>query len=149
MRLVVGCGPRHPKAPDEFLIDRLPFPGVDKVWDLDICPWPVPDNSCLSITAVHVVEHLTSLLVPFMNECWRILQPGGLLYLVTPLAGANPDLEWCDPTHIRCYRRHSFINYFTPGGIERFGYTRLAWEFPELSVNHLQELIVRGHPLKT
>jgi hypothetical protein len=148
MKLVLGPGPRHNKLPGEFLIDRIGFPGVDRVWDLDVTPWPLADAAAISICAIHVVEHLKSLLVPFMDECHRVLQPGGSLYLQTPLAGANNDLEWCDPTHVRCYRVHSFVNYFSPEGVESFGYTTKAWNFFHLQADPAGVLTVHAYPLK-
>ena len=131
MKLVLGCGAHHKKETGEYLVDRFPFPGVDCVHDLDLHPWPL-NGPFSSISALHLVEHLKTLLVPFMDECHRLLEPGGLLCIETPLAGGDIDIEWCDPTHVRCYRRHSFLNYFTPEGIAQFGYTTRAWEFPFL-----------------
>jgi SAM-dependent methyltransferase len=148
MRLILGPGTKHPKQPGEYLLDRVFFNGVDRVHDLDYYPWPVADESCEVITAFHLVEHLRSLLVPFMNECWRILQPGGVLHITTPQAGANVDLEWRDPTHIRCYRPGSFQNYLTPEGIARWGYTDRAWRFPRLETTPKGVLIVEAHPVK-
>jgi predicted SAM-dependent methyltransferase len=70
------------------------FTTVD-VWDSDIVhdlrkfPWPFKDNSAEEIIASHIIEHL-----PlkegwlFLKECYRILQPGGSIYI------AVPDLEW-------------------------------------------------------
>jgi len=128
--LVLGCGPHWPKRNDaiyeDTFLDVIPFSGVDIVHDLNITPWPIADASFTSISAIHVVEHLQNL-VKFMDECHRILTPGGSVYIETPLAGADPDLQWADPTHVRCYRKHTFINYFTPGHMEKFGYTTKAW----------------------
>jgi predicted SAM-dependent methyltransferase len=148
MRLILGAGAHHNKLPGEYLVDRIPFPGVDKVHDLDEHPWPFDDNAADSIAANHLVEHLRSLLVPFMDECWRILKPGGSLYLQTPLAGANSDLEFCDPTHVRCYRVHSFVNYLSPEGVAQMGYTNRAWNFFHLHATPEGVLIVHAYPLK-
>jgi SAM-dependent methyltransferase len=146
-RLILGCGPRHPKQLGEVLLDIRKFPGVDYVHDLNRYPWPFTDNQFESVCAVHVVEHLYTKLLPFMDECWRILKPGGSLYLETPLAGADVDLEWADPTHERCYRLHSFANYFTLEGVERFGYTDRAWNFFVLA--EVEKFIkVHAYPLK-
>lgn len=147
--LVLGCGPHHTRQPGEILLDIRPFPGVDVVHNLDVHPWPFKDSSMMRIYAVHVVEHLWTLLIPFMNECHRILKPGGSLYLETPLAGVNPDMDWCDPTHVRCYRIHSFANYLSLEGVERFGYTHLAWNFFHLKHRETDNsLVVHAYPLK-
>ena len=148
-KLILGCGPRHVRQPGEILVDIREFPNVDVVHDLDRYPWPFEDSSMMGIAAVHVVEHLKKMLLPFMNESWRILQPGGSLYIETPLAGVNPDLEWCDPTHVRCYRIHTFVNYFSPEGVKRFGYTDRAWNFFHLHHRKQDDsLIVHAYPIK-
>ncbi len=128
MNLILGSGKNWPKQEGDVFVDIRPFPGVDVVLDLNTPLWPFQDNSVDSISAIHLVEHLHDL-VNFMNECWRILKPGCYLYIETPLAGADPDLEFSDPTHIRCYRLHTFRNYFAPSGIEKFGYTDRPWNF--------------------
>ncbi len=126
--LILGCGSNvEEREKDTTYLDISPFQNVDIVWNLDITPWPIEDNSFEYISAIHVVEHLESKLLPFMNECWRILQPGGMLYVVTPRAGKNVDLEFADPTHVRCYTTHSFSNYFTKLGLKNFAYTDKLW----------------------
>ena len=148
-KLSLGCGKWHIRLPGETTCDRLPLPDVDVVHDLDVTPWPFPDGSFYSVSALHLVEHLKSLL-SFMDECHRIIAPGGSLYLETPLAGVDLDLEWADPTHVRCYRAHSFANYFTPEGVERFGYTDKAWAFVTLRPfpGIPGVLQVHGYPIK-
>lgn len=133
--LVLGAGPHHQRRPlthEETLVDCRSFDGTtDVVHDLSIYPWPFEDNSYDEITAVHLVEHLVDL-VGFMNECWRILKPGGALYVVTPEAGKNYDLTHADPTHVRCLRAHSFINYFTISEGPKFQYTDKFWAILDL-----------------
>jgi hypothetical protein len=107
-------------------LDRFTFEGIQITHDLNLIPWPIKDSTYMHASAIHVVEHLHSL-INFMNEAHRILQVGGDLYIETPEAGADSDLTHADPTHIRCYRKYTFINYFTPRGIENFGYTDKAW----------------------
>jgi predicted SAM-dependent methyltransferase len=145
-RLILGPGKHWPKQENDCFCDIRPFEGVDVVHDLNIYPWPFNDRQFIHVSAVHVVEHLDSLL-DFMNECHRVLIPGGSLYIETPLAGADPDLQFCDPTHIRCYRLHTFANYFTPEGIERFGYTDKAWAPVKLAVEN-NCIIFHGYPIK-
>jgi len=146
MQLVVGCGPNWPKRPNDVFLDIRPFDGVDVIHNLDQCPWPFNENTFDEISAIHVVEHLQNLL-DFMDECHRILKPGGALYIETPEAGANPDLQFADPTHVRCYRKHTFVNYFTRSEAPKFGYTDKHW-----SIWHLEakdgNLIFHGQPIK-
>lgn len=145
-RLILGPGKHWPKAENDIFCDIRPFERIDVVHDLNITPWPFDDNSMMHVSAVHVVEHLRSLL-DFMNEAWRVLAPGGSLYIETPLAGADIDLEYADPTHVRCYRLHTFANYFTMEGIEQFGYTDKAWA--PVALKEVNKCIVfHGYPIK-
>lgn len=135
--LVLGCGPQWPRrygSHRETYVDRIKFSDdIDVAHDLDVTPWPFADNSYDEVVAVHLVEHLRAL-VPFMDECWRVLRPGGHLYIVTPEAGSDWDLTHADPTHVRCYRRHTFINYFTRAEAPKFGYTDKHWAIVDLLV---------------
>lgn len=145
MKLSVGCGNVEREEGTTYL-DRVAFPCVDVVHDLNVTPWPFADSGFVHVSALHVVEHLDSL-VEFMDEAWRVLAPGGSLYLKTPLAGGDADLEWADPTHKRCYRPHTFINYFTPEGVERWGYTQRAWCLAHLEAVE-SEITVHAFPIK-
>lgn len=145
-RLVLGAGIWWNKQGFETLCDIRPFDGIDVVHDLNETPWPFADNSFDSVVAIHLVEHLKDL-ISFMNEAHRIIKPGGSLYIETPNAGADPDLEYADPTHIRCYRPHTFINYFTLEGIDKFGYTDKCWGSLHIEAKN-NILIVHTMPIK-
>lgn len=131
--LVLGAG-QHERIEGAVHHDGRKFDGIDLVfdlnkrWSIDCCGTPIEPNTYDRIIATHVVEHLNSL-IHFMNNCHEVLPGGGTLTIETPNAGVNPDLEFCDPTHVRCYRPYTFHNYFTPEGIAKFGYTNKAWEF--------------------
>ena len=143
-KVILGAG-KFQRQDGWLTLDQFAFEGIDYVHNLEN-ELPFTNNSILELSAIHVVEHLNSL-VNFMNECHRVLIQGGSLYIETPEAGSNPDLQFADPTHIRCYRKHTFINYFTPAGIEAFGYTNKAW-----AILHVEArdgiLIFHGQPIK-
>lgn len=145
-KLILGCGKHYVKTPFEIGVDIRNFPGVSAVWDLNKTPWPFDARAFIHVSAIHLVEHLDSL-ISFMDECWRVLVPGGSIYLETPLAGGDIDLEWADPTHKRCYRVHTFVNYFSPEGVDKFGYTEKAWNFHTIkSINNI--IKVGAYPIK-
>ena len=145
-RLILGAGKHHIKQPGETLCDIRKFPNIDVVHNLNITPWPFQSRQYGNVWAHHLVEHLDNL-ISFMDEAWRVLTPGGSLSLTTPLAGGDIDLEWADPTHKRCYRLHSFINYFSLDGVEKFGYTDKAWNFHTTRViNNVIE--IHAYPVK-
>ena len=85
---------------------------ADIVHDLRILPYPFEDNSVDKIVAAHVVEHLyVDENILFMNECWRILKPGGVIEVIFPMW--NSESAWVDPTHVRAIHPDQY-KYFTP-----------------------------------
>lgn len=86
------------------------FVGLCQLRGLDVVQGDVmdvlramPDGSAGGITGMHIAEHLPlDVLVEMIDECMRVLQPGGVLALETP----NPENPWVsslwfwlDPTH--------------------------------------------------
>jgi len=85
---------------------------IDLAHDLTEFPWPWGDGSLDGIIAVDVFEHLRHLDVPeWLDECWRILKPGGILLMRLP-AWDNP-VSYRDPTHYRVFHQQTF-SYWDP-----------------------------------
>lgn len=79
---------------------------VDVAHDLDTAPWPWGDSQFSEIVALDVVEHLKVDVNVWLDECWRILKPGGLLYVRVPhYTNIN---AYTDPTHRRFFTEHTF-----------------------------------------
>ena len=103
MRLNVGCGG---KVRDGWVnVDAHPLPGVDVVHDLDVFPWPFEDGSCDRVVAEHVFEHVARP-VEFVLECWRVLEPGGVLTVTCP--HWTSENAFTDPTHVRFVTDRTF-----------------------------------------
>jgi len=103
-------------------------PWVTVAWDLNELPWPWEDESFDKIVASAVLEHLRLNLLESMGECWRILRPGGLLWVKVPYALAETAFD--DPTHYWQFGRHVF-EYFDPAlkNGKKYGfYTDRKWE---------------------
>jgi len=68
----------------------------------------LPDNSITKIHSNQFLEHLQNL-ISHMNECWRVLMPGGSVEACVP----HRDSPWAvaDPTHKRTFVPESF-RYF-------------------------------------
>jgi SAM-dependent methyltransferase len=99
-------------------LDIVDMPGVDVVHNLMHFPYPFQDNSAEYIKAKDLIEHLAThlpdgrnTLIAFIEECHRILKPGGTLWIQTPAWDA--DFLWIDPTHVRGYDIRSF-DFFDP-----------------------------------
>jgi len=101
----LGCGV-HP-TPGAVHHDRILHAAhVDIAHDLDMLPWPWSDGEFDKILALDVMEHLRLDVQAWLDECWRILSPGGLLVLRLP-AWDNP-VSWRDPTHRRVFHPETF-----------------------------------------
>lgn len=98
-------------------VDMVELPGIDVVHNLMNYPWPFEDSSANEIRAIDVLEHLPPYIgeehgvIKFINECWRILKPGGELYIQTP--GWKAEFLWIDPTHVRGFDIQS-MDFFDP-----------------------------------
>jgi hypothetical protein len=57
IRLDIACG-RSKQGPNWVGIDMLPLPGVDIVHNIELTPWPLPDESVSVAIASHIMEHL-------------------------------------------------------------------------------------------
>lgn len=56
IKLDVGCG--DSKQPGFVGLDVRPLPGVDIVQDIEMFPWPLPNETVSLAVASHVLEHI-------------------------------------------------------------------------------------------
>jgi hypothetical protein len=112
--LLLGCGNtrakavRHGDMSEQWshltTLDIDPECGADVIHDLNITPYPFPDNAFTEIHAYEVLEHFgrqgdwRSFFEQF-SELYRILEPDGLLCATVP-AWDSP-WAWGDPGHVR------------------------------------------------
>lgn len=90
-------------------IDHVMGFGVDRVVDLNRAPLPFPDSSVESIITHHCLEHIGDGFVALVDEIYRVLQPGGLLYAITPLFPARNAVD--DPTHCRYFTEETWRSF--------------------------------------
>ncbi len=114
--LDLGCGAA--KQPHFVGMDIRDVPGVDIVQDLEEFPWPIDDESCLTVLASHILEHIKpwKFMDPaarpcVMGEIWRVLKPDGQLLLSCPY-GVGPGYVQ-DPTHCNPISEAT-LQYFDP-----------------------------------
>ncbi len=113
----LGCGTRVLEGWTN--VDLVPLPGVDVVHDLDVFPWPFEDERATIVIAFDIFEHVDKPL-EFMNECWRVLQAGGLLMIHT--SHWQTENSYTDPTHKRFCTERTF-DYWCIGNdyFDRYG----------------------------
>ncbi len=91
--------------------DIAALPGIDVVHDLDSAPWPWESGSFSEVRATDVFEHVGDPVL-FMNECWRVLKPGGVLRIRSP--HWRHENAYTDPTHRR-YCTEKTWDYWVKG----------------------------------
>lgn len=133
--LNLGCGNKFVVLePGDTVVnhDRIKHrKEVDVVWDLNNLPWPWPDGSFDMIVACAVLEHLRLNLIESLNECWRILRPGGTLHIKLPFW--KSDNSYIDPTHYWKFSLNSLdvFDPTTPFGHKYSFYTPYKWRITQ------------------
>jgi SAM-dependent methyltransferase len=114
IRLDLGCGSN--KNTGFVGMDYRALPGVDIVHDLEVFPYPLPNECCSMVVASHVLEHIDPhgyTFIKLMNEVWRIMMPGGEFVISVPYAGSSG--YWQDPSHCNGINELTW-DYFDPFG---------------------------------
>lgn len=70
---------------------------------------PFPDNSIKSIISHHFMEHVGDGFIGLMDECHRVLEPGGILRIIVPLFPSRTAVE--DPDHRRYFMEGTFETF--------------------------------------
>jgi hypothetical protein len=144
IRLDIGCGANKQEG---FVgMDMRPFEDVDIVHDINVHPWPLPDESVVLAICSHLVEHIPPVMVSpegtrfpfieFMDEVWRVLIVGGEFAISAP-HGRSTGYLW-DPTHCNPLDRMTWA-YFDPedpSGFYGF-YHPKPWKIKKLYSNPL------------
>ncbi len=97
--LDLGAGDQFLKhALDDYESTYLPLDIDDLNFNID--QFPLEDGEIDILFSLAVIEHISDV-GHFMSECFRVLRPGGVIYLSTP------NFRYCyrsfynDPTHVR------------------------------------------------
>ena len=104
----LGCGRNKKKG--YIGIDSSEWSDADHIIDIGRDELPFEDESVSIIYSAHTFEHLNNEeLILAMNECWRVLDWGGQMFLHVPQM--NSTVAWQDPTHARYFVKDS-IKFF-------------------------------------
>ena len=104
--LNLGCGRK--RRAGAVNVDCTSRTSPDVVHDLDVRPWPFPDNEFAEVFAFDVLEHLQDI-VATMEELHRVSRGGARVEITVPhFSSAN---AFTDPTHRHFFSRFSF-DYF-------------------------------------
>lgn len=87
--------------------ETVDLTGANTITDLND-RWPFEDSSVGVIRASHIFEHLKDP-IHTMNEAYRILAPGGWLFIDVPSTDGRGAFQ--DPTHVSYWNENSFWYY--------------------------------------
>ena len=146
--LNLGCGRKYVEGAVNLDVTRATAPDV--LHDLNMRPWPLPDDCFGEVLAYDVIEHLEDVIRTF-EEIHRVCRDGALVRITVPhFSSAN---AYGDPTH-----RH-FFGYFTLDPLtaedERSFYTRARFRvrhrqiiFHPTLVNKIVWRLANRHPAR-
>ena len=100
LKLNLGCG--YYKLAGHLNVDLSADSKPDLVMNLEILPWPFPDNSVTHIVMRSVLEHVgkdTATFLGIIRELWRVCAPGAEIAITVP--HPRHDYFLGDPTHVR------------------------------------------------
>jgi SAM-dependent methyltransferase len=135
--LDIGCGANKQKG---FVgIDYKQYGDVDVVHDIEVTPWPLPDECVLKAVASHVLEHINphkGVFINVMDEIWRVLKPGGQFAFVVPYAGSHGYYQ--DPTHCNPINETTmcYFDPLDPSGLYQF-YKPKPWKIEFQAANRV------------
>ena len=104
--LDLGCGPKSKKK-GSIGLDKRPAPHVDVVHDLNVYPYPFPDNEFDYIEMSHIIEHIDRPL-HLMSEVHRISKDGATVRIITPHYSSQ--LSYGDLEH---FHHFGYITFLT------------------------------------
>ncbi len=128
MKLNLACG-RHkipgwinidicPEVQPDVVQNLLKFPWYLEIWEGTNIPRPIVSGTIEEIFCSHFVEHIGDELIPFMDEAWRVLKPGGLFRIRCPYYTSIRAVQ--DPTHKR-FISEAMFQYFSLDGRKALG----------------------------
>ena len=134
IKLDLACGPTK-QGVDWVGLDRIAWPGVDIVWDLEKYPWPIPDECVLVCIASHIVEHISrenNGFFRFMDELWRVMRPEAQVAIAMPY-GFSPGYMQ-DPGHVNPCTEATFayLDPIHPSGLYA-NYLPKPWKYENVS----------------
>ena len=138
LKIEIGCG--KSKRDGWIGVDKGDY-GQDIVLDLRD-GLPFPDDSCEELFADQVLEHiqLNEDFIFVMNECLRVLKPGGIFTARVPYYSS--ETAYKDPTHCRYFALHTFT-YMTKENEWQYGFDK-RWKIKEQKRegDHLTSILI-------
>lgn len=143
--ILLDLGAGETRRKNFVTIDKRNLKNIDIVHDLEVFPWPIKNNACITVVASHIIEHIKPwLMIDFMNEIWRVTKPDGQLAISMPYGvsyGFQQDPTHCNPCNEATWQyfdhRFPLYNIYKPK----------PWEvengFPQYQADGNMEVVLR------
>jgi len=108
VKLNLGCG--RDIRTGWVNVDSSPLFGADRIWDLNVTPWPFADSVAEEVLLSHVLEHLgptAESYLTIIRELYRVCAHGAEVRILLPHPRHDDFL--LDPTHVRAILPESFL----------------------------------------
>jgi SAM-dependent methyltransferase len=128
MKLNLGCGRRY--LDGWVNCDLASTVRTDRQFDLNRFPYPFEDGVADEILLDNVLEHLDDV-IKVVEECHRLLKPGGHLRVLVPYGKTDWALQ--DPTHKHFFTEKS-MDYFLSDSPFNF-YTHARFHLREATLH--------------
>ena len=133
-KAILNLGCANTRIPGSVGVDRFPRKGfVDIVHNLNEVPYPFKESSVDEIHLYHVLEHLEGPLEK-IEEIYRILKPGGLLYLRVPHFSSL--YAWGDITHRQAFSIQAFDILDTKIRFRDLKYTKASFKILKRKIRY-------------
>ena len=129
--LDLGCG--NKKIPDSIGVDNNPNTNADVIHDLNVFPYPFPNNEFDEVHCDSILEHLDNFF-QVMEEIHRITASGGVVYVKVPYYTSFD--AFTDPTHRHFFTSRSF-DYFREDYIYNY-YTKVRFVVEDIHLTFLK-----------
>lgn len=106
---ILNLGSRERRINGAFDVDIVASTHPDLVHDLNVRPWPLPENHFREVHANDVIEHLDNV-VATMEEIHRVSRGGAAVHITLPHFSCSN--AFTDATHRHYFSIFSF-DYFT------------------------------------
>lgn len=132
-KIILNLGANNSRLPDSINVDRIKKENVDIVHDLEMYPYPFEPNYADEVHLYHVLEHLTDS-IKTIEEIYRILKPGGRLYLRVPHFSSL--YAWGDITHKKAFSIYAFDIFDAKRDYKKWGYTGALFEIKKRVIRY-------------
>ena len=107
-----------PEVNPDHILDLLTFPWSIEKFEGTSINRTIPNGVVDEIYCSHFLEHIGDEIIPFMDEAWRVLIPGGLFRIRSPYYTSIRAVQ--DPTHKR-FISEAMFQYFNAEGRKKMG----------------------------